>query len=98
VARSAASCGGGPTFSTITLSGAPLQNLLEARLFVADSHDEPVRVLTNGPVGEYIGHSSVHMTERYRHLVKGQRAQDAAAVDALLAAARTGARPGAQGG
>jgi len=37
-------------------------------------------------IGDYVGHSSTYMTDRYRHLIEGQREQDAAALDALLTA------------
>jgi integrase len=46
-------------------------------------------------VGDYVGHTSAYMTDSYRHLIAGQREQDAAALDALLS---TGARTGAHGG
>ncbi len=40
-------------------------------------------------IGDYVGHSSTYMTDRYRHLLAGTRTDAAAALDALLA------RPGA---
>jgi len=43
-------------------------------------------------IGDYVGHSSTYMTDRYRHLIAGQREQDADRFDLLL----TGAQPGAQ--
>jgi integrase len=43
-------------------------------------------------IGDYVGHTSTYMTDRYRHLIEGQREQDAAALDALLT---TGAQTGA---
>jgi integrase len=46
-------------------------------------------------VGDYVGHTSAYMTDSYRHLIAGQREEDAAALDALLS---TGARTGAHGG
>jgi hypothetical protein len=33
-------------------------------------------------IGEYVGHTSAHMTDRYRHLIEGQRQEAAAAFDA----------------
>jgi integrase len=46
-------------------------------------------------IGDYVGHSSAHMTDRYRHLIVGARAEAAAALDALLTTgAQTGAHPG----
>jgi integrase len=38
-------------------------------------------------IGDYVGHSSAYMTDRYRHLIKGQRAESAKRLDALLEAA-----------
>lgn len=35
-------------------------------------------------IGDYVGHSSAYMTDRYRHLIEGQRQEAAAALDALL--------------
>jgi integrase len=35
-------------------------------------------------VGDYVGHSSAYMTDRYRHLLDGARVEAAAALDALL--------------
>jgi integrase len=46
-------------------------------------------------VGDYVGHTSAYMTDAYRHLIAGQREEDAAALDALLS---TGAWTGAHGG
>ena len=39
-------------------------------------------------IGDYVGHSSTYMTDRYRHLLDGARIEAAAALDALLEAAR----------
>jgi integrase len=39
-------------------------------------------------IGDYVGHSSAYMTDRYRHLLDGQRETAAAKLDALLAAPR----------
>lgn len=36
-------------------------------------------------VGDYVGHTSAYMTDRYRHLLDGARSEAAAALDALLA-------------
>jgi integrase len=47
-------------------------------------------------VGDYVGHSSAYMTDRYRHLIDGQRQEAADAFDAYLAST-TGAQTGAQG-
>jgi integrase len=38
-------------------------------------------------IGDYVGHSSSYMTDRYRHLIEGQRDADAERFDALLALA-----------
>lgn len=38
-------------------------------------------------IGDYVGHSSTYMTDRYRHLLEGQREQAADAFDAYLAKA-----------
>jgi integrase len=38
-------------------------------------------------IGDYVGHSSAYMTDRYRHLLDGTR-KEAAALDAVLAGAR----------
>lgn len=46
-------------------------------------------------IGDYVGHTSAYMTDKYRHLIDGQRQQAAAAFDAFLGA--TGAQTGAQG-
>jgi integrase len=35
-------------------------------------------------IGDYVGHSSAYMTDRYRHLLAGARTEAAAALDALL--------------
>lgn len=40
-------------------------------------------------IGDYVGHSSAYMTDRYRHLLDGARADAAAALDELLAAGAT---------
>ncbi len=36
-------------------------------------------------IGDYVGHSSAYMTDRYRHLFDGQRDEAADALDRLLA-------------
>jgi integrase len=41
-------------------------------------------------IGDYVGHSSSYMTDRYRHLLPSQRAQAAARLDALLRGASAG--------
>jgi integrase len=43
-------------------------------------------------IGDYAGHSGVYMTDRYRHLLEGQREQAAERLDAFLTGAQTGAR------
>jgi integrase len=44
-------------------------------------------------IGDYVGHSSNYMTDRYRHLIEGQRDDDTARLDQLLTGAQTGAQP-----
>lgn len=44
-------------------------------------------------IGDYVGHSSNYMTDRYRHLIEGQRDDDAARLDRLITGAQTGAQP-----
>jgi integrase len=39
-------------------------------------------------IGDYVGHSSTYMADRYRHLLDGARSDAAAALDALLEGAR----------
>jgi integrase len=46
-------------------------------------------------IGDYVGHSSSYMTDRYRHLIEGQRAEAADAFDAFIAS-RTGTQTGTQ--
>jgi hypothetical protein len=46
-------------------------------------------------IGDYVGHSSSYMTDRYRHLIEGQRAEAADAFDAFLLS-RTGTQTGTQ--
>ena len=43
-------------------------------------------------IGDYVGHSSAWMTDQYRHLLDGSRVEAAAALDAYLTGARTGAQ------
>jgi integrase len=43
-------------------------------------------------IGDYVGHSSTYMTERYRHLLDGHEAEAAAQLDAYLERADTAAR------
>jgi len=45
-------------------------------------------------IGDYVGHTSTHMTSRYRHLLKGHEVEAADILDAYLASrgARSGAR------
>jgi hypothetical protein len=47
-------------------------------------------------IGDYVGHSSTYMTDRYRHLIEGHEAEAAERFDEYLSN-RTGARTGAQG-
>jgi hypothetical protein len=35
-------------------------------------------------IGDYVGHSSAYMSDRYWNLIEGQREEAAAAFDALL--------------
>jgi hypothetical protein len=35
-------------------------------------------------IGDYVGHSSAYMTDRYRHLMPGSHRQAAARLDALI--------------
>ncbi len=46
-------------------------------------------------IGDYVGHSSSYMTDRYRHLIEGHEQEAADIMDAYLAK-RTGAQSGAQ--
>jgi integrase len=43
-------------------------------------------------IGDYVGHSSAYMTDRYRHLLPGSHREAARRLDALLAGAHTGAQ------
>jgi integrase len=43
-------------------------------------------------IGDYVGHSSTYMTDRYRHLLDGQRERAAERLDAFLTGAATGAQ------
>jgi hypothetical protein len=43
-------------------------------------------------IGDYVGHSSTYMTDRYRHLIEGQREQDAERFEQLLTGAHNGAQ------
>src|SRR5262249_35412172 len=43
-------------------------------------------------IGDYVGHSSAYMTDRYRHLIEGREAEAAKAFDAYLARASTAQR------
>jgi hypothetical protein len=43
-------------------------------------------------IGDYVGHSSTYMTDRYRHLLEGQRQKAADALDALVSGAHSGAQ------
>jgi integrase len=43
-------------------------------------------------IGDYVGHSSTYMTDRYRHLLEGHETETARIVDAYLARADTAGR------
>ena len=43
-------------------------------------------------IGDYVGHSSTYMTDRYRHLIQGREHDAAEAFDAYLARASTASR------
>ena len=43
-------------------------------------------------IGDFIGHSSTSMSDRYRHLLAGQRERAAERLDAYLTGAQTGAQ------
>jgi integrase len=45
-------------------------------------------------IGDYVGHSSTYMTDRYRHLIEGQRQDDVERLDRSLTGTRTGTRSG----
>ena len=45
-------------------------------------------------IGDYVGHSSTYMTDRYRHLLEGHEAEAALLLDAYLARADTRRRAG----
>jgi integrase len=48
-------------------------------------------------IGDFVGHSSTYMVDRYRHLLDGQRERAAERLDAFVAGAKTGAvRPQAR--
>jgi hypothetical protein len=44
-------------------------------------------------IGDFVGHSSVYIVDRYRHLLDGQREQAAERLDTYLAGAFHGAQP-----
>jgi integrase len=41
-------------------------------------------------MGDYVGHSTSYMTDRYRHLIQGQRTEDADRFDAYLSGPHSG--------
>jgi integrase len=43
-------------------------------------------------IGDFVGHSSAYMVDRYRHLLDGQRERAAQRLDAFLTGAQTGAQ------
>jgi integrase len=57
--------------------------------FVSLMHDAG---LSLERIGDYVGHSSTYMTDRYRHLLEGHEAEAARMLDAYLARADTAAR------
>jgi integrase len=57
--------------------------------FVSLMHDAG---LTLERIGDYVGHSSAYMTDRYRHLLDGHEDEAARLFDAYLARANTAAR------
>jgi integrase/recombinase XerC len=56
--------------------------------FVTLMHDAGVPLER---VGDYVGHSTTYMTDRYRHLLEGSEERDAATFDAYLSLARQSA-------
>jgi integrase len=48
-------------------------------------------------IGDFVGHSSTYMTDRYRHLIDGQREKAADRLDSFLTAAHTAAQPARTG-
>lgn len=54
--------------------------------------------LTLEEIGDYVGHSSAHMTDRYRHLLKGHEQRATRLLDEYLARADTAARLAQLGG
>jgi integrase len=57
--------------------------------FVSLMHDAG---LSLERIGDYVGHSSTYMTDRYRHLMEGHEAEAARMLDEYLARADTAAR------
>ena|SRR5438067_7498291 len=47
-------------------------------------------------IGDYVGHSSSYMTDRYRHLLDSHEVESADILDAYLASKRTGTQTGTQ--
>jgi hypothetical protein len=43
-------------------------------------------------IGDFVGHSSTYMVDRYRHLLDGQRERAAERLDTFLTGAQTGAQ------
>jgi hypothetical protein len=43
-------------------------------------------------IGDYVGHSSSYMTDRYRHLLEGHEAEAGAMLDKFLALSDTSSR------
>lgn len=62
--------------------------------FVSLMHDAG---LSLERIGDYVGHSSAYMTDRYRHLLAGHEAEAARLLDDYLARADTSARIGQVG-
>jgi hypothetical protein len=44
-------------------------------------------------IGDFVGHSSSYMTDRYRHLLEGQRDRAAERLETFLTGTQTGAQP-----
>jgi hypothetical protein len=44
-------------------------------------------------IGDYVGHSSSYMTDRYRHLLEGQRDGRLERLETFLTSGQAGAQP-----
>jgi hypothetical protein len=56
---------------------------VSAHVRVADARGRP----SLEEIGDYVGHTSAYMTDRYRHLLDGACVEAATALDVLLAKA-----------